>query len=434
MRKRLGLRPKFAGLTTIAVLAATALVVLVAAATAGTPVSGAIFTTDSACDGTDLNIYSTKLAVYVDGGPAHPGAAGLPDGSYYVQVTAPDGTLLGTSVGSGNATPVHVTAGSFDTCYQLWSILIKASDSSQGYDDTTNPGGEYKVWVSTVSTFDNDQTKTDNFKVKSESTECDPSTETCGPPPQSTLNVIKFYDANANGINDDGQLITGWNINIHDGMNINETTPVSVVVDPDDYVVTEGTPIQSNWSHTTTNPVNVTVVDGGTANVEFGNLCVGAGGGLTLGFWSNKNGAKVITGPPSLLAGVLALSLRNANGSLLGSVSLANFQKFLLNANAVNMANMLSAQLAAMYLNVASGGVSGSSLIYAPGTTSANALGYATVSSILAEANASLIANGYTVASGATRTYQEALKNALDKANNNLNFVQGTPCPFSFAS
>ncbi len=50
----------------------------------------------------------------------------------------------------------------------------------------------------------------------------------------------------------------------------------------------------------------------------------------------------------------------------------------------------------------------------------------------MAEANASLGANGLTVVSGAVRSYREALKNALDKANNNLNFVQPTPCPFSF--
>jgi hypothetical protein len=30
------------------------------------------------------------------------------------------------------------------------------------------------------------------------------------------------------------------------------------------------------------------------------------------------------------------------------------------------------------------------------------------------------------------RAYQQALKNALDKANNNLTFVQSTPCAFSF--
>ena len=30
------------------------------------------------------------------------------------------------------------------------------------------------------------------------------------------------------------------------------------------------------------------------------------------------------------------------------------------------------------------------------------------------------------------RSYQEALKNALDRANNNLNFVQAAPCPFTY--
>jgi hypothetical protein len=428
MSKRLGLRSRFAGLTAIAALAATALVVLVAAATAGTPVSGAIFTTDSACSGVDLNIYSTKLAVYVDGGPAHPGAAGLPDGSYYVQVTAPDGTLLGTSVGSGSQTPVHVTDGAFDTCYQLWAILIKASDATTGYDDTPNPGGEYKVWISTVSTFDNDQTKTDNFKVNAGDTECDPSTETCGPPPQSTLNVIKFYDANANGINDDGQPITGWNINIHDGMTINETTPVSVVVAPDDYVVTEGTPIQSNWFHTTPNPVNITVADGGTGNVEFGNLCVGAGGGLTLGFWSNKNGQALVGSTD--LAMLVALNLRNANGSTFDPATAKALATWLLNATATNMAYMLSAQLAAMELNVFNGFVDGTKLVYVGGTINA----FWTVNALMAAANTSLGLNGNTTALSADRTYQETLKTALDKANNNLNFVQGTPCVFSFAS
>jgi hypothetical protein len=115
---------------------------------AAQPLPGAIFTTDSVCAGVNLNIYSSKDNVYLDGGPAHPGAAGLPDGYYYVQITEPEGTLLGTSVASGNDTPVHVTDGEFDQCYQLSAILIKASNGTQGYDTTGNPGSEYKVWVS----------------------------------------------------------------------------------------------------------------------------------------------------------------------------------------------------------------------------------------------------------------------------------------------
>src|SRR5438477_2796038 len=59
--------------------------------------SGAIFTTTA--DGTrvDANIYAHKADVYLDGGPgAHAprGAAALPDGDYYFQVTDPSGKTV----------------------------------------------------------------------------------------------------------------------------------------------------------------------------------------------------------------------------------------------------------------------------------------------------------------------------------------------------
>jgi len=121
----------------------------------------------------------------------------LPDGSYYVQVTEPNGTVLGKSSGAD----VTVSGGEFAQCYQLSQILNTASSgfTVAGYDTTTNPGGEYKVWVSSVSTFDNNSTKTDNFKVATENPN----------PPKATLHVRKFYDANANGINDAEQWIVG---------------------------------------------------------------------------------------------------------------------------------------------------------------------------------------------------------------------------------
>jgi hypothetical protein len=413
----------------------------VTGAVAAPPLSGAIFTTDSACVGTNVNIFGSKDAVYVDGGPAHTGAAGLPDGSYYVQVTEPNGTVLGQSVTAS----VSVSGGEFAQCYQLSAILFTASSiyTTPGYDTTSNPGGEYKVWVSTDPLFAPSASKTDNFKVH-EVAGCPPD---CPDLPTATLNVAKFYDANANGLNDDAQPIVGWKVNIHDGIDFDRFTPVSMILDPDDYVVTEYHPIQTNWFQTAglldgvaqnpINPVNVTLAADDEKTVTFGNLCTGAGGGLTLGFWSNKNGAKALSANGgAVLSGVLALNLRKADGGLLGSVSLATFQSWLLSANATNMANMLSAQLAAMKANVLNGNVNGTSLIYAPGTTSANGLGFATVNAIIAEANAELGLHGLTTSGGlqsAFRSYQEALKNALDKANNNLNFVQGTPCPFSFA-
>src|SRR5881396_1682301 len=156
--------------------------------------TGAIFTTDSSCTGVDLNIYTDKCDVYVDGGPAGSGS-GLPDGSYCVQVTAPDGTVLGVSAPGA----VTVVNGKFVTCYQLCTILNTASSSftTPGYDNTNNPGGEYKVWVSTDCTFTNNSTKTDNFKAPP-STPCVPDPTPCAPTPtptpacETTICVNKF--------------------------------------------------------------------------------------------------------------------------------------------------------------------------------------------------------------------------------------------------
>jgi len=208
-----------------------ALVTVFALPALAAPLSGAIFTSTLGpdnvhCSGVDLNIYGDKDEVYLNGGPAHPGAAGLPDGDYYVQVTEPDGTLLGTSVGSASETPVHVTNGEFDQCYQLSDILIKASDQSQGFDDTSNNGGEYKAWVSTEPTFTNSNTKTDNFKVKPQ--------EGGGPPPQATLHVRKYYDADGQYTAGEAYL-TGWKFRIHDNIDWIRYTPADMVVDPDEY-------------------------------------------------------------------------------------------------------------------------------------------------------------------------------------------------------
>jgi hypothetical protein len=243
------------------------------------------------------------------------------------------------------------------------------------------------------------------------------------------LDVVKFYDANANGINDDGQPIAGWAIDIQpDGLTL--FTPISIMVAPGPRTVTEYTPIQPNWVHTTPTSVNVNVPAGGTASDEFGNLCLGGGGGMTRGFWQNKNGQALFGADD--LALMVALNLRDQAGAHVNPGSYAAFKDWLKNANAQNMAYQLSAQLAAMALNVNNGKVDGNALIYAPGTTSANALGFATVNAVIAEANAELGLHGLTTDGSPFRDYQEALKDALDNANNNETFVQATPCPFPF--
>jgi hypothetical protein len=133
------------------------------------------------------------------------------------------------------------------------------------------------------------------------------------------------------------------------------------------------------------------------------------------------------------LALLSSLNLRTASGANFDPATYDAFRTWLLGAKAKNMAYMLSAQLAAMELNVEAGFVSGSAVIYAPDTNSADALGFTTVSALMAEANTELGLHGLTLSGSAFRAYQAALKDALDDANNNLNFVQATACPFSFA-
>jgi hypothetical protein len=168
---------------------------------------------------------------------------------------------------------------------------------------------------------------------------------------------------------------------------------------------------------------------------------------LTLGFWSNKNGQKLENCADFTL--LTSLCLRNANGtdkdfnaSCAASAVTANknaLNVWLLNANAVNMAYMLSAQLAAMELNVSHNFVSGSALVYAPcligtGTPGVSSLGFISINDLMTAANASLCAHGSTPSGDPNRAYQECLKSTLDDANNNKNFVQGSPCPFSFGA
>lgn len=405
------------------------------------PLPGAIFTTDVVCTGTDLNIYANKVDVYIDGGPAHPGAAGLPQGEYYVQVTEPNGDLLGTSIGTTDETPVVVDSnGEFAQCYKLMDIVRRNSNpgpfpvAPDGFDDTTNPGGEYKVWVSRVSNFANDDTKTDNFKVV--------NGETRQP---GNLRVIKFYDTNTNGLKDPTEVeITGWEVLVGAQAtfpSIVETklTPVDIVVSPGCYTAQEGD--ATSWIHTTLKIDSKEVVAGGTATISFGNVCLGPGGGLTLGFWSNKNGQALITST-DLQHLRDDFCLRNADGSEFNPTTNAQVKSFLLGATATNMSNMLSAQLIAMYLNVAHGFVNGNALVLGGSNPSGcsvpvNANGFITVNALMADAAAELCTSGVVLSGNPERACEEFKKTTLDKANNNLNFVQGpgvcpTPTVFTY--
>ena len=125
--------------------------------------SGAIFTT--LVDGSEVNfnIYQAKEDVYLDGGPG-PGApqtaAGLDDGVYVFQVTDPSGkTLLSTdpvecrqftiSNGIITSTAPSSCPHSTGTDIDHGAITVQLFP----FNDTPNPGGEYKVWVTLLANY-----------------------------------------------------------------------------------------------------------------------------------------------------------------------------------------------------------------------------------------------------------------------------------------
>ncbi len=239
------------------------------------------------------------------------------------------------------------------------------------------------------------------------------------------LTIVKFYDTNRNGTQDNGEPgIVGWQFRV---AGTTATTgaggSVTIQVVPGSYTVTEGG--ATGWLATTATSASVNVSSATT--VRFGNICLGAGGGRTIGFWGNRNGNALIDAAD--LAMLRALPLVNGSGAAFDPTTLSQWNTWLQGANATNMAYMLSAQLAAMKLNVANGLVSGAALVYAPGVVGADSLGFISVSALLAQAETALAADGLTLSGDPNRAYQDVLKTAIDNANNNRTFFQTTPCP-----
>lgn len=439
---------------------------LAAGPVAADAITGAIYTSLSGGATVNGNNYDYKAEVYLNGGPnnAQCNSGALPPGDYYFQVTSPDGATLLSSDGiaarefavSGGVISAnlgsHASVANTGLCGGIAIQLIP-------YADTPNSGGVYKVWVTRVSDFADacgttpdcgldgfvpGHTKTDNFRVAETSTPPCEETNTCPENPETgNLDVYKFYDANANGAWDPVEPpLAGWPMTVFPPLSGDTKS-----TDGDDglarwlgltvgsYGVLEGTSILGTWfqsapvdgSGTALNPVAVEIAASTTTVVKFGNYCIVPSGGKTLGFWSNKNGYNQMNDGGSVVSELALLSgynLRNAAGDNFDPSTYTAFRTWILNATATNMAYMLSAQLAAMVLNVEAGFVDGSAY-YIPS-------GY-TISALMAAANAALAnPNGLTLAGNPQRANQETLKNHLDALNNGAPVVPATPCAYDF--
>lgn len=395
------------------------------------------------------NAFTDLAQAYFKAGPSVGGGSNLPDGTYFVQVTDPSTANALSAVGT-----VSVAGGKVggNNCVALTSIVGAITP-------TPNGGGVYKVSASTAADFPGKATKTDNFRIAPVAAN-----------PTGSISVYKFYDANANGWADTTELAySGWKVKVDD-LDPQLTTALYGGLDLASHLVSEFEPLGNSvrnpyawiatnaydangpaWTFTGPNGtpglLNAIAVDlaAGPADhsVVFGNVCIGpAVGGRTLGYWSNKNGQADMTRVPmaTALGALTALNLVDYKGLPVGNFggNYKNFRTWLLNGNAVNMAYMLSVQVAALQMSVTTGKLKTTDMVYAPGSDVsdlANPAGFVSIGTLISTAANQLSANPSTRAGISQRMQQEALKNAIDNINNNRASVaqpDGSRCPTAF--
>lgn len=433
---------------------------LVAGPASAAAIHGALFTTDSV--GTvNVNQYDSKADVYLSGGPGFNGScasAALDDGEYVFKVTNPSGTVDLSAAADPDITHRRFTVAGGIIVSAINHPVTNGPCGGQQlvqaapFDDTPNNGGVYKLWVTRYSDylanngFSPGSTKTDNFHVKEQSIE----------PETADLNVYKFYDANGNGAWDSDEVpLFGWAMTVASNAGLVGTqltqSPDGITsfngLDPanNPYSVTEGTAgaawhqsasiINGAPTGSPTNPVTgLALVAGQTTEVIFGNYCSCKSNGRTLGFWSNVNGQTKLNDGGTMTPEfklLNALHLRNADGTdffldVVNQTQATNytaFRSWLLNADSINMAYMLSVQLAVMRLNIEAGYVNKNNFYQPFGGT---------IADLVADADAALAADGNTPAGDPNRALQEELKDYLDQLNNNASVIRAKPCKFYF--
>jgi len=284
-----------------------------------------------------------------------------------------------------------------------------------------------------------------------------------GVPPEGRLGLVKFYDVNGNGVMDPEDTPLGgvrFVVQILDaGGNVTSSETLttdafgsavsSVLALGANFRICEVIPSTGTasafWMQTLPNASTPgtalyngqycyvgTVGANDVFGFSFGDVCasVGSTNAKTKGFWHNRNGQALITSDD--LAALRALNLVNADGTPFDPTDKTQLINYLTNdSNASNMANQLSAQLAAMTLNIRHGFVPSTAIIdCGPG------LGTDTIGHIVQLADQALAADGNTLPGDPNRDLQAMLESCIDNGNNNIGFLGGgnggflpTPCP-----
>ncbi len=205
----------------------------------------AIYTTTKAGTQVNTNVYAVSTDVYLSGGPQNTNSAGLPDGTYYFQVTDPSGrTLLSTDIALCRQLRVSAgrVAGSVGPPCRHANGSLNPTNGTLPvqlfpFAATPNGGGEYKAWLiaQTAGTsisntdpkvllFAQSDSKTDNFQVQNAVT----------PPPPGSCQASSSLTVLVTGRNVVGYVPKGnWSVTLVTGISVvnvegNSVTPTRV--------------------------------------------------------------------------------------------------------------------------------------------------------------------------------------------------------------
>lgn len=248
--------------------------------------------------------------------------------------------------------------------------------------------------------------------------------------------LYKFYDPNINGYPETGEMpmagvqftlsgegITQTQITDQNGKASFGSLPNGL------YTVKEIVPA----GYYTTQQDSQTVFVYSNMNVlNFGNVCLGAGGAKGLGFWASKQGYDELNKQGMLEYALMILRskyLSNDVGKDIDPYTYDEFRAWLKGANSKNMSYMLSAQAAVLWLNSFTGMISQDAAIYTGGCHTLYYSGkFMYAYWVTSDVDYLVMQYPLVLAGNPERANFECFKNAIEKANDNLTFVQPKPC------
>lgn len=266
------------------------------------------------------------------------------------------------------------------------------------------------------------------------------------PQQQTQICIHKFYDANADGIDNDTQVVAGVRFDLFGvrncgGNNVLKTgytdangnlcfTNITAGL----YSIRECLPNKS-WVATTPTSVTTNLATGQTVTYSFGDLCKAGKEGHHKDHWCGKMGQSVLCSNDFAVLNGLCLKNEDGSDRDFKSASLttnkSDLKNWLQGCRDKNMAYWLSCELAAAQLNLLEGDDDGNCVVVKKGCGERGSRkAYMTINELIAKANASLAAWGNSPKGDSHRDDQECLMRALKHCNKNKNRIQPTPCPF----